>query len=320
MEWFESKGVPLITQEDNRVFPASNTSQSIIDCFLNEIIRLGIEINLKTPIKSIKHVNSQSKLTFSDGELKPGSFDKVIIATGGSPKRDGLQWLEELGHKMENPVPSLFTFNVPENPITKLMSVAVENVLVNIQGTKLKSSGPLLITHWGLSGPAILKLSALGARILSDMGYEFKIQVNWINETNNEVVYEHLNSLAKEHSKKIVSNVRPYLLPERLWLFLLGKSSIPFTKRWHDLGKKSLNKLVSLLTNDVYEVKGKTTFKEEFVTCGGVSLQSINLNTMESQVCNNLYFVGEVLDIDGITGGYNFQAAWTTGFIAGKLA
>jgi predicted Rossmann fold flavoprotein len=202
MEWFESKGVPLITQEDNRVFPASNTSQSIIDCFLNEIIRLGIEINLKTPIKSIKHVNSQSKLTFSDGELKPGSFDKVIIATGGSPKRDGLQWLEELGHKMENPVPSLFTFNVPENPITKLMGVAVENVLVNIQGTKLKSSGPLLITHWGLSGPAILKLSALGARILSDMGYEFKIQVNWINETNNEVVYEHLNSLAKEHSKK----------------------------------------------------------------------------------------------------------------------
>ena len=177
----------------------------------------------------------------------------------------------------------------------------------------------MLITHWGMSGPAILKLSAFGARALSEMGYEFKIQINWVNEINNELVLEQLMSLIQEHPKKLLSNIRPYYLPERLWQYLIEKSNISSDKRWGDLGKKSLNKLVSLLTNDIYEVNGKTTFKEEFVTCGGVNLQSVDLNTMQSKVCKNLYFAGEILDIDAITGGYNFQAAWTTGFIAGKL-
>ena len=199
------------------------------------------------------------------------------------------------------------------------MGVVVENTLVNIQGTKLKSEGPLLITHWGMSGPAILKLSAFGARVLKVMDYSFNIQINWVNETNNEVVLEFLKDIIQEHAKKLVSNFRPYLLPERLWLHFIEKSNIPVDKRWGELGKKMLNKLVSILTNDVYEVKGKTTFKEEFVTCGGVSLQSVDLNTMQSKVFENLYFAGEVLDIDAITGGYNFQAAWTTGYIAGKL-
>ena len=317
--WFESRGVPLVIQEDNRVFPASQSSQSIIDCFLQEVTRLKIEIVLKTPIKSLKQVKNQLELAFLNEERPPGLFDKVIIATGGSPKRKGLAWLEVLNHQIENPVPSLFTFNLPAEPITQLMGVVVENTLVNIQGTKLKSEGPLLITHWGMSGPAILKLSAFGARVLKDMEYSFKIQINWVNEINNEVVLEFLKDIIQEHAKKLVSNFRPYLLPERLWLHFIEKSNIPVDKRWGELGKKMLNKLVSILTNDVYEVKGKTTFKEEFVTCGGVSLQSVDLNTMQSKVFENLYFAGEVLDIDAITGGYNFQAAWTTGYIAGKL-
>jgi predicted Rossmann fold flavoprotein len=318
-DWFESRGVPLVIQEDGRVFPQSQTSQSIIDCFLNEIKRLKIEIALKTPIKGLKPVDDQIELTFLDEELKTKLFDKVIIATGGSPKRKGFEWLEALNHKIEDPVPSLFTFNMPNDSITKLMGVVAMNTLVNIQGTKLKSDGPLLITHWGMSGPAILKLSAFGARTLSELGYKFKIQINWVNKINNEIVLKDLGSNVEGHAKKLVSNIRPYSLPDRLWMHFLEKSDISPERRWGELGKKSLNKLVSLLTNDIYEVDGKSTFKEEFVTCGGVSLKSINLKTMESNVCKNLYFAGEVLDIDAITGGYNFQAAWTTGFIAGKL-
>lgn len=203
--------------------------------------------------------------------------------------------------------------------ITKLMGVVADKTLVNIQGTKFKSDGPILITHWGMSGPAILKLSAFAARELNELGYNFKIQVNWVNEINQEVVLDLLKTNMQEHDNKLVTNIKPYFLPERLWRYFLEKSEISLEKRWSELGKKSLNKLVSILTNDIYEVKGKTTFKEEFVTCGGVSLQSINLKTMQSNVCKNLYFAGEILDIDAITGGYNFQAAWTTGFIAGKL-
>ena len=177
----------------------------------------------------------------------------------------------------------------------------------------------MLITHWGMSGPAILKLSAFGARILSEKNYDFNVQVNWVNELNNELVLTELKKIVATHTQKFLSNFRPYLLPERLWYYLLQKSNLPKDKRWGELGKKGINKLVNILTNDVYAVKGKTTFKEEFVTCGGVSLDQIDFETMQSKVCPNLYFTGEVLDIDGITGGYNFQAAWTTGFIAGKL-
>ena len=319
MEWFESRGVPLMIQEDNRVFPQSQNSQSIIDCFLKEINRLNIEIELGISIKSIRQADEQLKLIFLGEKFQPKILDKVIIATGGSPKRKGLEWLEALNHKIEDPVPSLFTFNMPVEPITHLMGVVVENALVKIQGTKLKSGGPLLVTHWGMSGPAILKLSAFGARILANMGYNFKIQINWVNEINNEMVLAQLKNIVQEHAKKVVANIKPYHLPERLWQYLLEKSSLPLDKKWGEIGKKSLNKLVSVLTNDVYAVSGKTTFREEFVTCGGVSLQSIDLITMQSKACKNLYFAGEILDIDAITGGYNFQAAWTTGFIAGKL-
>ncbi len=319
MQWFESKAVSLVVQDDNCVFPVSQNSQSIIDCFLREVKKLGIKIETGFGLEEITPMDNNLELHFLDSKIKPVIFDKVIVATGGSTERKGLTWLEKLNHKIEEPVPSLFTFNMPGEPITGLMGIVVENALLGIQGTKLKSKGPLLITHWGMSGPAVLKLSAFGARLLSDKGYNFKIQVNWANEQNMDIVREKLVIISGEHSNKLLSNFRPYALPERLWSYLLEKSELSRSKKWNELGKKGMNKLVSVLTNDIYSVKGKTTFKEEFVTCGGVSLESIDFNTMESRVCKNLYFAGEVLDIDGITGGYNLQAAWTTAFIAGKL-
>ena len=318
-EWFESRGVPLVVQEDGCVFPVSQSSQSIIDCLFNEIERLGVTIEIGKGVKSIKKIEDKLELSFLDIKTKSEVYDKIIVATGGSPKRKNLEWLEELGHKIEEPVPSLFTFNMQKESITELMGVVVEKTLVNIQGTKLKSDGPLLVTHWGMSGPAILKLSAFGARILSEKNYEFKVQVNWTNEQNHNLVMQKLQEIVKEHPNKILANFRPYLLPERLWLFLVEKSELDSTKKWSEIGKKGLNKIVNILTNDIYQVRGKTTFKEEFVTCGGISLEDINVKTMESKVVDNLYFSGELMDIDGITGGYNFQAAWTTGFIAGKL-
>ena len=316
--WFESRGVQLKKEDDGRVFPVSNDSQTIIDCLMQEIRRLKIDIKLKTPVQRIHPQGDQLGLTIRHEE-QPQLFDKVIVATGGAPERKRLNWLEELGHKIEDPVPSLFTFNMPAEPVTALMGIVAENVQVNIQGTKLKSEGPLLITHWGMSGPAILKLSAFGARILSERGYTFKVQVNWVHEINHEKVADYLKDIIYQHDKKLLSSIRPYFLPKKLWQFLLEKSALPTDKKWGELGKKGINKLVTILTNDTYDVSGKTTFKEEFVTCGGISLQSVDMNTMQSKVCKNLYFAGEVLDIDGITGGYNFQAAWTTGYIAGLL-
>ena len=318
-DWFESRGVPLIIQDDNCVFPQSQDSQSIIDCFLSEAKRLAINIKTGAEIKRIEPYQEQLKLHLSDDHKHPLIFDKVIVTTGGSPQRKGLDWLENLGHKIEDPVPSLFTFNMPSEPITKLMGIVVENALVNIQGTKLKGEGPLLITHWGMSGPAILKLSSFGARILSEMNYQFKIQVNWVNKANNLKVNESLKNIAQKHPNKILSNYRPFGLSERLWLFLLQKCDLSPQKKWGELGKKGLNKMTNILSNDIYPVQGKTTFREEFVTCGGLSLQDVDFSTMQSKICKNLYFAGEVLDIDAITGGYNLQAAWTTGYIAGKL-
>ena len=318
MQWFEKKGVPLVIQDDNCVFPKSQNSESIIDCLVLTAKKIGVKISTNSKITSIKKIDSQFELYF-ENENKVLS-DKLIVTTGGSPKLKGLEWFEKLGHKIEKPVPSLFTFNMPNEPITELMGIVVENALVGLQGTKLKATGPLLVTHWGMSGPAILKLSSYGARLLSDKNYDFKVQVNWVNEQSNENVLQELQSIIIDNSNKILANYRPYLLPDRLWLFLLEKCELSQKKKWSELGKKGLNKLVNILTNDIYSVKGKTTFKDEFVTCGGVSLESINTNTMQSNAVEGLYFAGEVLDIDGITGGYNLQAAWTTGFVAGKLS
>ncbi len=319
MEWFKLRGVPLLIQDDNCVFPVSQDSQSIIDCFLKECRRLGVLIKTQTGVKAIRQSGQGLELQFVEGAQQPAYCDKVIVTTGGSPKQGGLDWLEALNHKIEPPVPSLFTFNIPGDAITELMGVVVEKAMVVLQGTKLKAEGPLLITHWGMSGPAILKLSAFGARLINEMDYRFNVQVNWCCEQRNDEVMCTLNALATQRPDKLLVNIKPYGLSERLWLFLLSKCDLSARKKWGELGKKGLNKLTNILTNDVYAVKGSTKFRDEFVTCGGVSLKSINLNTMESKVCKNLYFAGEVLDIDAITGGYNLQAAWSTGFVAGQL-
>jgi predicted Rossmann fold flavoprotein len=317
--WFQSRGVELLTQDDNCVFPKSQDSQSIIDCFLHEAKKLDIKIRTNCAVKYLHPKDNTIDIEFADESIKNESFSKVIVTTGGSPQKKGLNWLEYLGHKIEHPVPSLFTFNISKHPVNKLMGIVVENALVNIQNTKLKSDGPLLIAHWGMSGPAILKLSSLGARILNEKDYNFNIQVNWVAQSNENLVQIYLNDIVDKNPQKILANFRPYNLSERLWFYLLEKINMPQDKKWQDLGKKGINKLSTILTNDVYPVNGKSTFREEFVTCGGVSLQSVDINTMQSKVCNNVYFAGEVLDIDAITGGFNFQAAWTTGFIAGKL-
>ena len=316
-EWFESRGVELVTQEDQCIFPVSQDSQTIIDCFLSETARLGIKVITQLAIAQIEPSANGFKLTDKQGNAF--NFDKVIVAAGGSPKLQGLNWLAALGHKVESPVPSLFTFNMPKEPIRELMGVAVEKAITRIKGEKLVADGPLLITHWGMSGPAILVLSAFGARILAEKNYDFIVQVNWVNETNQTAVQEELNMLMDTHGEKQLKNIRPYLIPTRLWHFLLEKVGLDENRKWNEIGKKGINKLLNILTNDEYTVSGKTTFKEEFVTCGGVSLKSINMKTLESKSCPGLFFAGEVMDIDAITGGYNFQAAWTTGFIAAKL-
>lgn len=317
MEWFSNRNVPLVIQEDDCVFPESQDSQSIIDCFLLEARRLDIKIKMERGVRRITSDDQLISLHFADNTAE--TYEKVIVTTGGSPKKSGLEWLENLGHKIVDPVPSLFTFNMPNEKIRDLMGIVVEDATVSIQGTKLKSEGPLLITHWGMSGPAILKLSAFGARILHEMSYEFNVQVNWVSIQNVEHVTEELRGIIKDHPNKLLTNYRPYKLPLRLWAFLLEKCAISDQMTWGQIGKKGLNKISNILTNDVYQANGKTTFKEEFVTCGGISLDSIDFKTMQSKAVPNLYFAGELLNIDGITGGYNFQAAWTTAFIAAKL-
>lgn len=317
LKWFEARGVELIEEADGRVFPVSQSSQTIIDCLMRQVKKFEIGVALQQAVISIEQVEEQLLLKTSTG--KKELFEKVIVTTGGSPKEAGLNWLRDLGHLIKTPVPSLFTFNLPNNPVTKLMGVVAPSAMVSLQGSKLKTHGPLLITHWGMSGPAILKLSAFEARTLFEKDYQFSFQVNWIGENNYDQAFSKLFRLAEAHPKKLLSNQKPFDLPERLWQFLLVKAELSSSSPWGDLGKKGLNKLTNILTNDIYTAKGKTTFKEEFVTCGGVSLESVDLNTMQSKVIPNLYFAGEVLDIDAITGGYNFQAAWSTGFIAGKL-
>jgi predicted Rossmann fold flavoprotein len=282
---------------------------------LKEATQLGVEVKLQTPILSIELKETKFVLYGREQEF---TVDRVIVTTGGQPKLDQLNWLAELGHEIIPPVPSLFTFNMPENPIRELMGNVVEEACVKIEGSKLIGKGPLLVTHWGMSGPAILQLSAWGARLLETKKYQFAILVNWLNETKEDALRQQIQVVQAEHGAKMIGNLNPFPMTNRLWNFLLEKSGIQATTRWKEIGAKSCNKLVNTLLNDRYEVNGKTTFKEEFVTAGGVALSEINVKSMESRKVKGLFFAGEIMDIDGITGGFNFQAAWTTGFIAGK--
>ncbi len=318
IDWFEQRDVTLKTEKDGRMFPTTNSSQTIIDCLFAEADKLGVTIKMKTPVVELTPQEKGFSLKLKSGDMLQASH--VIIASGGSPKREGLAWIEQLGYNIQPPVPSLFTFNMPNEPIIKLMGAVAQHALVSIQGSKLKSQGPLLVTHWGMSGPAILKLSAFGAKELAAIGYNFKAQVNWLGDVMEHELREQLPTIIDEHAAKQVANKNPFGLINRLWTYILDRCAVDGNVRWAELDKKSKNRLVNTLMNDVYEVKGKTTFKEEFVTCGGVDLSMVNKNTMESTQHQGLYFTGEVLDIDGVTGGFNFQAAWSTGFVAGKLS
>ena len=313
--WFEERGVALKVYPDGCVFPLANDSQVIIDCFTREAHRLNVKIEYQAAVQEIQIEKDHFILKTRDQSY---SFDKVIITTGGQPKRNGLEWLEKLGHALIDPVPSLFTFNMPGNPIAALMGNVVEKAVVKVEGTKLIGRGPLLVTHWGMSGPAILQLSAWGARVVHDKEYQFAILVNWLDEQKEQEVQALISKTIANQGGKMLGNLNPFPLTNRLWHFLVNKCALSLELRWQDLGNKSINKLINTLINDRYEVSGKTTFKEEFVTAGGIALKDIDIRTMESKIVPGLHFAGELIDIDGITGGYNFQAAWTTGFIAGK--
>ncbi|MDI1306683.1 MAG: NAD(P)/FAD-dependent oxidoreductase [bacterium] len=309
IEWFEKHGVELKIEADGRMFPVSNSSQTIIDCFLKATQKLGIAVLTGQSVQSIFKKDTLWKVeTQSENYLS----EKLILATGSNPKV--WEMLQNFGHAVVSPVPSLFTFNIKDSRIKELPGVAAQ-VTVKVKDTKLISTGPLLITHWGMSGPAILKLSAWGARILHDKNYQFTIFVNWLNDADKEDVEKKLKELKQEHAKKLVSKKSPFELPNRLWESLVLASGIESETKWADLSKIQLQNLANQLTNGTFQVNGKSTFKEEFVTAGGIDLKEINFKTMESKLHENLYFAGEIVNIDAITGGFNFQNAWTSGFI-----
>ena len=319
--WFKERGVVLKTEPDGRMFPVSDNSQTIIDCLMKEANKYNVEIRMNSDVKELAISNTQSAIENQQFIIhlrnnKILHADFVCIASGGYPKILQYDWLKKSEHNIEEPVPSLFTFNMPGNEITALMGVSVENVTVKIVGSKLSEEGPLLITHWGMSGPAILKLSAWGARELAICNWQFAIIVNWIPDFNENSLREKLQQLRFQLAAQKMINRNPFGLPNRLWEYLLKQSAVHVDMRWADLPAREQNKLIKNLCASEYAVKGKTTFKEEFVTAGGVELNEIDFNTMQSKKLPGLFFAGEIINVDGITGGYNFQNAWTTGWIA----
>jgi predicted Rossmann fold flavoprotein len=317
IQWFEERGVALKTETDGRMFPVSNSSQTIIDCLLEEAKTHGVEIRMHHEIKKIEWVNEMSSFNIYFNNDLILKTDYICLASGGYPKTSMFDWILQTGHGIEEPVPSLFTFNMPGNSITALMGVSVPQAQVKISGTDLKEKGPLLITHWGMSGPAILKLSAWGARILKEREYQFEIRVNWLGGMNDQNLRDEMLMMRESSGGKKIRQKNPWDFPQRLWEWLLEQSGIEDI-HWADLPATLQNKLIQHLTNQAFQVHGKTTFKEEFVTAGGVKLSEIHHHTMESRIRPGIFFAGEVLDVDGVTGGFNFQHAWSTGFIAGK--
>ncbi len=298
--WFERHGVRLTTQDDGCVFPASQDSHTIINCFLGEARRHDIKICTGVKVEALADLSE---------------YDYVAVCTGGSPRTEGLRWLVDAGHEIVPPVPSLFTLSIADEALTALMGTVVEQAQAMIPGTKLRADGPLLITHWGVSGPAILRLSSYAARHLAEAGYKVPLSINWTGLREPEVLSA-LQAVMAQNPQKQLQSVRPCRLPTRLWDYLLQKTlGERATNRWQNLNQKELNRLSNVLTNDSYLTAGRAAFRDEFVTCGGIALTSVNPATLESRHVPNLYFAGEVLDIDGVTGGFNFQAAWTTAYV-----
>ena len=316
IEWFAERGVDLKTEADGRMFPASNESQTIIDCLLKEADKYKVQVQIQTSVEKISITNTGIFLLQTPSKIIEANF--VCIAAGGFPKAQQFDFITNLGHTIEAPVPSLFTFNMPGNPITELMGVSVSEAQVKIAGSKITATGPLLITHWGMSGPAILKCSAWGARELANASYQFTIRVNWIPTYAEQDLRNAWPLIRAEQGNTKMGGRNPFELPNRLWVHLLTVSGIDAGASWATLTSGGQNKLIVALTAFECKVSGKTTFKDEFVTCGGIKLSEIDANSMQSKVVKGLYFAGEIMDIDGITGGFNFQNAWTSGWIAAK--
>ena len=322
--WFAAHGVQLKTEADGRMFPVTDDSNTIISCLMAAAQQAGVRLHTGIPVKNVTKVATEEhpQKSHFQIELKNGEVlecDRLLVATGSNPL--GYRWAKKLGHRIESPVPSLFTFNIKDNRLQNLAGISVENVRVRLLGTgkqKLEQTGALLITHWGVSGPAILKLSAWGARVLSDHNYHLSLEINWLPQYNQETLRQIFLKAKIDNQRKNIYSYCPVHLPKRLWQSLLTFNRISPQKSWMELSKKELNRLVIELLQGHYKIIGKGVFKEEFVTCGGVNIKEINFQTMESKICSGLYFAGEVLDIDGVTGGFNFQSAWTTGWLAGN--
>lgn len=314
--WFERRGVALKTEADGRMFPVTDDSQTITDCLQNAARRAGVEVRAGARVELLEPVSGNAWQIRLGGEPAPVVFSKVLVATGSNPA----MWkiLHSLGHSIVDPVPSLFTFNTKDTRLRDLSGVSVPHAALRIPGTRLSAEGPLLVTHWGLSGPAVLRISAWGARELQRLEYRFPLEISFLGKTPAAVAMENLLRLKVEQGKKQVAANAQFGLPLRLWQSLTGAATIPGERRWADMDKKNLAALAAQLTAAVFQISGKSTFKEEFVTAGGVALKELNFKTFESKIHPNLFLAGEVLDIDAVTGGFNFQAAWTGGWLAGR--
>ncbi len=316
VQWFETRGVKLKTEADGRMFPESNQSQTIIDALQNEAKKCGVSILLKTELQEI--VKTPNGYLIST-ENKKFNCTTLILAAGGNAKQTFYQVYQQIGFNVTPTIPSLFTFNVKNSPAKALMGVSMPHASVRLPGTSWKQDGPILITHWGFSAPAVILLSAWAAVDLHAKSYQFPIEINWLQK-NEADVRSLLDSFKTNNRLKLVKNQNPFEMPSRLWLYLLSRAEISEQQQWHDLAKKNYNKLIKHLTGDDYSVNGKTTFKEEFVSCGGINLDELDVSTFESKKHAKLFAVGELVNVDGITGGFNFQHAWTSGYLAGTTA
>ncbi len=312
MGWFEARGVPLKIEDDGRIFPTSNNSQTIIDCFLNEADKHNVDVLTNQSVISFEKINTQWSISTKTDQFLA---NKLIVATGSNPKI--WSFLQQLDHTIIKPVPSLFTFNINDQRIKDIPGVVAQNVTVKVVDSKLESSGPLLITHWGMSAPSILKLSAFGALELAKRDYKFDIEVNFINQ-EFETALSDLKDIKQDLSKKTVFKATQFDLPKRLWKTLVLAADITEDNRWADLNKIQLEALAGQLTKAVFKVDGKSTFKEEFVTAGGIDLKEVNFKNYQSKIHDNLYFAGEIINVDAVTGGFNFQNAWTSAYIVAK--
>ncbi|MGB6300431.1 MAG: NAD(P)/FAD-dependent oxidoreductase [Rivularia sp. (in: cyanobacteria)] len=327
VKWFAQAGVQLKTEADGRMFPVTDNSETIVDCLLKNALAYKVQIRTSSPVVSVNYQNSVENSEDKDDKsrfeilLKSGEMlrcDKLLLATGSNPV--GYKIATKFGHQIEPTVPSLFTFNILDKELRELAGVSVNPVQIRLSvpgKPQLQQTGPLLITHWGLSGPAVLKLSAWGARTFHESRYKGTVTINWLPDSNQDEVRKELQQVRIEHGKRAIALHRGIKLPHRLWQYLISRAGIDKDTRWAELQKKSFNKLVQELTQGQYNISGKGVFKDEFVTCGGIKLKEVNFKTMESRLVKGLHFAGEILDIDGVTGGFNFQSAWTTAYLAG---